>query len=46
MDGCMLGVLGKVLVVIYIMLEVFNGGLLVCVCDGDIVVLDVEVGML
>lgn len=46
MDGCMLGVLGKVLVVIYLLFEVVDGGLLVWVQDGDIIWLDVVVGML
>lgn len=45
-DGCLFGVLGKFLVVIYMMLEVLCGGLLVCVCEGDIIWMDGEVGML
>lgn len=36
-DGWFFGVLGKVLLVIYVILEVYDGGLLVKVCDGDII---------
>lgn len=36
-DGCLFGVLGKILVVIYVILEVVCGGLLVKVCEGDMI---------
>lgn len=44
-DGCMLGVLGKVLVVIYVLLEVLLVGLIGKVKMGDVFVIDVEVGV-
>lgn len=36
-DGRFFGVLGKVSLVIYVILEVYDGGLLVKVRDGDII---------
>lgn len=45
-DGCMFGVFGKVFVVIYVILEVVNGGLIVWIQDGDMICVDVVIGEL
>lgn len=45
-DGCMLGVLGKVFVVIYLVFEVVEGGVIVKIYEGDLVIFDVLVGVL
>lgn len=44
-DGCLLGVLGKILLVIYVLLEVVCGGVIGLVCDGDLLCLDCIIGM-
>lgn len=44
-DGCMFGVFGCVLVVIYVIFEVEVGGVLVKVCDGDFICFDVVNGV-
>lgn len=45
-DGCMFGVFGKVFVVIYVIFEVYLGGLLFKVELGDIIELNIVMGEL